>query len=255
VDASELLSAVRVLKGSEEVDRLREACRLSQVGFEAAFRSMHVGSTEAELTSIAAEAMLRSGARPGWEPFMLKFIAGPDRFGEHLLLSTEEKVSAGSQLHADGGCAVDGYRCDFMRSAVVGRLSDQAEAAYELAIEGLDAAVKNLSPGRPIGEAWQAAADVFTRAGHPAGATLTWGHGIGLDHWEVPQISQPGTPAGDLVARKGMVLCVEPSAGSELSHRGGPVGTFIVEDQVAVGEDGIEILTAGLPRALFRSGP
>jgi len=47
VDASEILGAVRVLKGPEEVDRLREACRLSQIGFEAAFQSMHVGSTEA----------------------------------------------------------------------------------------------------------------------------------------------------------------------------------------------------------------
>ena len=94
VDASEVIGAVRVLKGDEEVDRLREACRLSQIGFRAAFEAMHVGSTEAELTSIAAVAMLDAGARPGWEPFMLKFIVGPDRFAEHLLLSTDAKVFA-----------------------------------------------------------------------------------------------------------------------------------------------------------------
>jgi Xaa-Pro aminopeptidase len=252
VDASTLLSALRMLKGTEEVDRLREACRLSQVGFQAAFESLKVGSTEAELTRRAAEAMLRAGARPGMEPFMLKFIAGTDRFSQALLLSTSRSVAAGEQLHADGGCAVDGYRCDFMRSAVIGRLPERAEEEYELAIKALEAGLSELKPGKPLAAAWQGAADTFKAAGRAGGATLTWGHGIGLDHWEPPQISGPGTPAGDLVARPGMVLCVEPSAGSEL-QTGPPIGVFIVEDQVAVTSKGIEVLTSVMPRALFRA--
>jgi Xaa-Pro dipeptidase len=253
VDASALLSTVRMLKGSEEVDRLREACHLSQVGFEAAFRSLEVGRTEAELTRTAAEAMLQAGARPGMEPFMLKFIAGPDRFPEHLLLSTSRPIAAGEQVHADGGCAVDGYRCDFMRSAVIGRLPDAAERDYDLAIRALEAALARLKPGRPLGNAWTAAAEVFKADGHETGATLTWGHGIGLEHWEPPQIAPPGTPAGDIVARPGMVLCVEPSAGSEVRGAEPVEGTFIVEDQVAVTADGIEILTSPMPRTLFRA--
>jgi Xaa-Pro dipeptidase len=252
VDASTVLSALRMLKGTEEVDRLREACRLSQIGFQAAFESLTAGSTEAELTRRAAEAMLEAGARPGMEPFMLKFIAGTDRFREHLLLSTSRAVAAGEQVHADGGCAVDGYRCDFMRSAVIGRLPDRAEEEYQLAIKALEAGLSELKPGRPLAAAWQGAADTFKAAGRAGGPTLTWGHGIGLDHWEPPQISGPGTLAGDLVARPGMVLCVEPSAGSELSA-GPPIGVFIVEDQVAVTADGIEVLTSPMPRTLFRA--
>ena len=49
-----------------------------------------------------------------------------------------------------------------------------------------------------------------------------------------------------------MVLCVEPSAGSEL-QTGRPIGVFIVEDQVAVTSEGIEVLTSVMPRALFRA--
>jgi Xaa-Pro dipeptidase len=255
IDASSLLLAVRMLKGPEEVDRLREACRLSQIGFEAAFKSLRIGSTEAGLTRVAAEAMLHAGARPGMEPFMLKFIAGQDRFPEHLLLSTERPVAAGEQVHADGGCAVDGYRCDFMRSAVIGRLSDGAESAYELAISALEAGLARLEPGKPLGNAWTAAADVFKAAGLDGGPTLTWGHGIGLDHWEPPQISAPGTPEGDLVARPGMVLCFEPSVDSESQEPDPMAGVFIVEDQVAVSSEGVEVLTSTLPRALFRASP
>ena len=99
---------------------------------------------------------------------------------------------------------------------MIGRLPDRAEEEYELAIKALEAGLSELKPGRPMAAAWQGAADTFKAAGRAGGPTLTWGHGIGLDHWEPPQISGPGTPAGDLVARPGMVLCVEPSAGSEL---------------------------------------
>jgi Xaa-Pro dipeptidase len=254
VDASSLLLAVRMLKGSEEVDRLREACRLSQIGFEAAFESLRVGSTEVELTRVAAEAMLHAGARPGMEPFMLKFIAGQERFGEHLLLSTKRRISAGEQVHADGGCAVDGYRCDFMRSAVIGRLSDGAEQSYAVAIAALEAGLARLEPHQALGEAWAAAAAVFRAAGQDGGPSLTWGHGIGLDHWEPPQISAPGTPEGDLAARPGMVLCFEPSASPEVQGSEPPPGVFIVEDQVAVTSEGVEVLTSTLPRSLFRAG-
>jgi Xaa-Pro aminopeptidase len=254
VDASSLLLAVRMLKGPEEVDRLREACRLSQIGFEAAFESLTVGCTEVELTRVAAEAMLHAGARPGMEPFMLKFIAGEERFGEHLLLSTDRPISAGEQVHADGGCAVDGYRCDFMRSAVIGRLSDSSEGSYDLAVAALEAGLAGLRPGKPLANAWTAAADVFRAAGQEGGPTLTWGHGIGLDHWEPPQIAAPGTPEGELVARPGMVLCFEPSAGSETEASHQLPGVFIVEDQVAVTSEGVEVLTSALPRTLFRAG-
>ena len=49
-----------------------------------------------------------------------------------------------------------------------------------------------------------------------------------------------------------MVLCFEPSAGSELKSEP-QSGVFIVEDQVAVTLDGIENLTSVMPRALFRA--
>ena len=254
IDASMLLQAVRMLKGAEEVDRLREACHSSVIGFTAAFEALTVGTTEAEMTRVAAEAMLRAGARPGMEPFMLKFIAGRERFREHLLLSTDHAVAAGEQVHADGGCAVDGYRCDFMRSAVIGRLSDSSEESYTLAIAALEAGLAKIKPGQPLSAAFAAASDVFKGAGIEGGVSLTWGHGIGLDHWEPPQIAGPGTPEGDLIARPGMVLCFEPSVADETHTTEPPQGTFIVEDQLAVTSESIEVLTAAMPHVLFRSG-
>ena len=66
--------------------------------------------------------------------------------------------------------------------------------------------ISELKPGRPLSAAWQGAADTFKSAGRAGGPTLTWGHGIGLDHWEPPQISGPGTPAGDMVASEVSLL-------------------------------------------------
>jgi Xaa-Pro aminopeptidase len=51
-----------------------------------------------------------------------------------------------------------------------------------------------------------------------------------------------------------MVLCFEPSAGSETEGPHPLPGVFIVEDQVAVTSEGVEVLTSALPRTLFRAG-
>ena len=78
------------------------------------------------------------------------------------------------------------------------------------------------------------------------------GHSIGLDHWELPLIGQPGSEQGEVIARPGMVLCVEPTIvgmGGDDEWRS---GIFTAEDQVVVTESGVEVLTTEIPRALVR---
>ena len=184
---------------------------------------------------------------------MIKIVAGRDRYREPLLLSTNRPVAEGEQVHCDGGCAVDGYRCDFMRSAVIGNLSDAAERRYSVAVEALEVGLQNFQPGQPLSEAWRAADGVLTKDASETGPALTWGHGIGLDHWEPPQIARPGTAEGDILARPGMVLCFEPSAGPETGYVDPAEGVFIVEDQLVITESGIDNLTTGMPHGLFRA--
>jgi Xaa-Pro aminopeptidase len=254
VDVALAIWAMRALKSAEEISRLREAVRLSEIGYMAALDALAPGVTEASLTRIAGEAMLHAGARPSVTPMTLIFLAGPERYRQVLQPAIDRAIREGEQVWMDGGCSVDGYRADFIRSGVIGRLSDSAEHYYDVAVQALDAAVEALGPGRKLGESWSAAQACFDDAGVGTFTLIPGqiGHSIGLDHWELPLIGKPGSEQGEVVARPGMVLCVEPTIVGMDGDDDWKSGIFTAEDQVVVTEAGVEVLTTQIPRTLVR---
>ena len=254
VDAAPMLWAQRAIKSPAEIERLREATRLSQIGFRAALDALRTGVTEAELTRTAVRAMLEAGARPSITPMTLIFLAGPERYRQIVQPSIDRAVQPGEQVFMDGGCSVDGYRADFIRSGVIGRLTDSSEHWYEVAVNALAAAVEALAPGRPLGDSWAAAQRVFDDAGVGSATLLPdqVGHSVGLDHWELPLVARPGTEMGDVQARPGMVLCVEPTIVGPEGDAEWRDGLFVAEDQVLITEKGAEVLTSEIPTALVR---
>ena len=254
VDVALPIWAMRALKSAEEITRLREAVRLSEIGYLAALDALTPGVTEAALTRIAAQAMLAAGARPSVTPMTLIFLAGPERYRQVVQPASDRPIREGEQVWLDGGCSVDGYRADFIRSGVIGRLSDSAEHYYDVAVQALDAAVEVLGPGRKLGESWSAAQACFDDAGVGSFTLIPGqiGHSIGLDHWELPLIGKPGSEQGEVIARPGMVLCVEPTIVGMNGDDDWTSGIFTAEDQVVVTESGVEVLTTQIPRALVR---
>ena len=253
VDIALPVWAMRALKSDEEISRLREAVRLSEIGFQAAFDALAPGVTEAELTRIAAQAMLAAGARPSVVPMTLIFLAGAERYRQIVQPASDRVVRAGEQLWLDGGCSVDGYRADFIRSGVIGRLSESAEHYYDVAIQALDLAVQALGPGRKLGDSWTAAQDCFDDAKVGAFTLIPGqiGHSIGLDHWELPLIGKPDSEQGEVIARPGMVLCVEPTIAG-MGDDDWTSGLFVAEDQVLITDSGVEVMTSQIPRTLVR---
>jgi len=254
VDVALPIWAMRAIKSAEEVARLRKAVQLSEIGYMAALDALTPGVTEASLTRTAAQAMLAAGAEPSVTPMTLIFLAGPERYRQIVQPATDRAIRQGEQVWLDGGCSVDGYRADFIRSGVIGRLSDSGERYYDIAVMALDAAVEALGPGRKLGESWSAAQACFDDAGVGAFTLIPGqiGHSIGLDHWELPLIGKPGSDQGEVIARPGMVLCVEPTIVGMDGDEDWRSGIFTVEDQVLVTESGVEVLTTQIPRTLFR---
>ncbi|HYM66963.1 MAG TPA: Xaa-Pro peptidase family protein [Patescibacteria group bacterium] len=254
VDIAMPLWGMRALKSAAEITKLREAVRLSEIGFQAAMDALRPGATESELTRIAGQAMLAAGAKPSTVPMTLIFLAGPQRYRQVVQPAGDRPINPGEQVWLDGGCSVDGYRADFIRSAVIGRMTDRSERYYDVAVQALDAAVKALGPGRKLGESWTAAQGCFDKEGVGAYTLIPdqIGHSVGLDHWELPLIGRPGSEQGEVVARPGMVLCVEPTIVGMDGDSDWTSGIFCAEDQVVITDSGVEVLTSQIPRTLVR---
>jgi Xaa-Pro dipeptidase len=253
VDASLELSAIRSLKSVGEIARIRESARLIQLGFRAAHEALAVGVTEVGLTRVASRAMLDAGAAPGIDAPVLIFMAGAERYRQPLQPSTDRGINRGELVSLDGGCAFDGYHSDFARCAVIGELAPRAAELIAVTEQALDAAVSAITPGAPIGWAFAAAKGVLDQAGLGAAAVNphSIGHSIGLEHWELPGVSALGTVSGDVRARPGMVLCVEPQLAGADGDSDWRDGLFMLEDQVLITESGPEVLTSQVPRSVL----
>jgi Xaa-Pro aminopeptidase len=148
----------------------------------------------------------------------------------------------------DGGCIYEGYWCDFKRMASIGEPRPEQRRFYELAKEGLFAAIDAIRPGAPFNAPLKAAFAVNDRAGF--GAFSRWcleagwtaiGHSLGLDLHERPGLTAHNTT----LFQENMVLSVEPYITLngvypyyEAEEK------FGLEDVVLVTADGAEILTS-----------
>ena len=253
VDASPELSAVRALKTPAEIDRIRESVRIAQLGFQAVHEALADGVTEIELTRVASHTMLSAGAAPGLTAPILIFAAGAERYRQPLQPSTDRAIKRGELVALDGGCVFDGYHSDFARCAVIGALSPRAAELIAVTEQALDAAVSAISPGVPLGQAFEATREVLDGMGLGSAAVNphSIGHSIGLEHWELPGVAALGTVSGDVHARPGMVLCIEPQLAGAYGDTRWRDGLFMLEDQVLVTEDGSDIMTSQVPRSVL----
>jgi Xaa-Pro aminopeptidase len=142
----------------------------------------------------------------------------------------------------------EGYWCDFKRMACVGEPRPDQRRFYNLAKDGLFAAIKAIQPGVPFNAPLQAAFAVNDQAGF--GAFSRWclengwsaiGHSLGLDIHELPGLSASNTA----LIQENMVLSVEPY----ITLNGvfpfwDANEKFGLEDVVVVTKDGVEILTS-----------
>jgi Xaa-Pro dipeptidase len=162
VEASRLVSELRVTKSSAEIAFVREAAKLSDLADRAAIDRLRAGADEgAVLAAMHAEIFAGGGDYPGNE-----FIIGS---GADALLcrykSGRRELDADDQLTLEFAGAYRHYHAAIMRTHIVGRPKPLHRAYHTAAREALLACEAQLRPGRTAGEVFQAHAEVFDAHG------------------------------------------------------------------------------------------
>ena len=224
VDAVPVLDALRAVKSPAEIDLMRRGTVLNAESLAVVLE----GGREGDSTAKVARAVEREMRLRGLHHLYALVCAGPSFFR-----APTERLHwhRGGVLHVDTGAMLDGYIAELCRTAVLGAPSALAERMLA-GCRALEAAVLPvLREGSPAREV-QRAGDELLR-GHPLGRYGAFiAHGIGLVHHEDPVIDSRSTA----VLRSGMVVSIE----MEFRHE--EVGHVKIEDMVAVGAAGAELL-------------
>ena len=274
-----LLHELRLRKGPEELERMREAARISAEAHELARQVVRPGLNERQVQAVIEQHFLEQGARG---PAYGTIVAGGDNACVLHYIANNAPLNDGDLLLIDAGCSLaDYYNGDITRSFPInGRFSGEQRALYELVLAAQEAAVASVAPGFSAEGVHETALRVLVAGlldlGLLAGSLdgvieqgayrhlymHRTGHWLGLD---VHDVGAYRLGEHHVELEPGMVLTVEPGlyvsdrlpvpdGQPEIEARWKGIGIRI-EDDVAVTAHGHENLTAAAlksPAALER---
>jgi Xaa-Pro aminopeptidase len=246
LDAAPLLSAAKIVKTAEEVERIRRAQRINEEAMDVVRTQLAPGGSQLQLTATFFREVFARGASgntvdPVWDVV-------PRRRNDVFSLTgdlpfptpTAGRVLArGDVIFSDTGIDLDGWASDFGRTWTVGTEPNaQQRDQFARWCEIRDACCKTIAPGATAHDVARAA--IAANGGvRPWFPHLYVAHGIGTDPAELPFCGTDlGAAAEDeVVLAPGMVLVLEPVVWDE-----GEAG-YRAEEIVAVTADGCERLT------------
>ena len=232
-DAADILWGLRMIKSDDDIESLREACRITGESFDATFGSTRAGDRYPAIGRRMEAAMTASGGRGAWT----LQTSGTGSYGSATGAPRDRPAEPGEMVWLDAGCSVDGFYSDFSRAGVVGRPTPGQIDAHRAIVELTWRGIGMIRPGVPVAEIASAVTDGVRAIGFPISADSSGlagrvGHGLGYDITEPPHLSE--TDPSRLEA--GMVVSVEPGVATD-------EGLFHVEENVLVTADGYEVLS------------
>ena len=258
-----LLHDMRLFKSRDELALMKKAAKISVNGHIRAMQTCEPGKFEYELEAELMYEFNRNGA--GWA---YQSIVGSGA-NSCILHYTENNqvMNDGDVVLIDAGAEYDSYAADITRTFPVnGRFTEAQKEIYDVVLEAQEEAIKAAKPGNHWNDPHKAAVKTLTRGmvelgllkGTPAklikegGYSKYYMHRTG--HWIGMDVHDVGDYKVDdewRLLEKGMTMTIEPGLyiphGSRGAKRWWDIGVRI-EDDIAITNDGCEILTKGLPR-------
>jgi Xaa-Pro aminopeptidase len=256
-----ILHDMRLYKSRAEISAMRKSAKIAVAAHTRAIGVIKPGMFEYEIEAEYLHEFRRHDATISYSPIV---GGGANSCTLHYIRNSEQ-LRDGDLVLIDAGCEFDYYASDITRTMPVGgRFSPEQRAVYEIVLEAQLAAIDRTRVGNHWNDPHDAAVNVITRGLKKLGLLdgslprlikdgayreffmHRTGHWLGMDVHDVGDYK-----VGDewRQLESGMVTTVEPGiyipASSKVPSRWRNIGVRI-EDDVAVGSNGPDVLTLGL---------
>jgi Xaa-Pro aminopeptidase len=236
---------LRLIKSSEEIERLEVAARLSDAAVNAITAQVEVGMDERQVAAIVESAYLSDGGTNHIHFFAATSMDQPDKCVPSQFQSTR-RLQAGDILFCEISAAFWGYAAQVLRSFTIAAdptpLFADLHRAADAAFDAIAAVVR---PGAHAAEL-AAASSVIEEMGFTTYDDLVHGYGGGYLPPVLGSSSRPNLPIPDLTLVEGMALVIQPNVITTDERAGVQTGHLVV-----VTSDGHRSLH-DVPRGLVR---
>lgn len=232
VNAMPVMLEARAVKTADEINCLRMAVAITEIGWCALLEALKPGVRDRDLVAAANDAMYRAGIEDVW--MVIVSSGGPPQ-------TTDKIVRVGDVVTVDFvRCTYMGYNTCWYRNAVVGvKPTQKQKDKYNRMNDRLYRVLDAIKPGvstAEVAQLWETAEQKgFTS--EEAAWCDDMGHGIGLFLYEYPVINRLWSLDHPQILEEGMTIAVEA-----LDPVDPALGRIKVEEMVVVTKNGVQIL-------------
>ena len=246
------------IKSPAEIDRMREACRMSAEVRDLCAAAVAPGVSTAEIDQIVADYCDKHKVKASfyrYEGFPGRICVSINDEVIHGIPRPHRIIMPGDLVKTDVGIFKNGFNGDTSRTVMVGVVDPETIRLVETTKRCLAAGIAACGPGVHLGDVGHAIEQVALEAGF--GVVRGWiGHGVGRTVHEDPQVPNYGVPGTKMVLKPGMTIAIEPmitlTKAGEQTDVLADGWTVVTRDRcvsahfehtVAITDDGCEILT------------
>jgi Xaa-Pro aminopeptidase len=229
VDATPLLTALRLIKSPAEIACLREAGRQACAGYAKLLEAAVPGNTEVFAAGAAEGAARMAGA----EAVVFTVFGSGPRVHTIIGRATERVIQDGDMIMAALAVQYQGYVATVEFPFVAGAASNEQRRLLGVLFEAANTQLQYLRAGVVMGEMVRAVKQVFAKHDMSAYDTYPPLHGIGLAEAESPYPDATSTGAFETG------MCVN----SDISLFGHPWGANRIEEGFVIGAASAESIT------------
>ncbi|MBR6337433.1 MAG: aminopeptidase P family protein, partial [Ruminococcus sp.] len=200
---SESINALRMIKTPDECEKMIQAQRIAEQGFEHMLSFIREGRTEREIQLELDYYMLSHGAEA--LSFDTIALSGRNTSLPHGVPS-DKRVERGEFVLLDFGAVVDGYHSDMTRTVCVGQPDDKMKRVYNIVLKAQLAALDAVKAGIKGCELDKIARDIISAEGYGEQFGHSLGHGVGVEIHEPPYAAK----SYDKPLPENSIVTVEP---------------------------------------------
>ncbi len=244
------------IKTPAEIEKMREAGRLTKNVLDLIERSIREGMTTKDLDKIAYDYIKSCGATPsflGYSGYPASICTSIDEMVVHGIPSKDVVIKSGQIVSVDVGVIYNGWQGDAARTFMVGEVSEEKKKLVEVTKQCFFNAVEHLRDGTPLGDIGYYVQSHAEANGFSVVRALV-GHGIGREMHEDPSVPNYGKKGTGIRLKSGMTIAIEPMINAgvyqvDFMPDGWGVKTkdrrpsAHYENTVAITDNGVEILT------------
>lgn len=177
VDATDLIRDVRHIKSALEMEALREAARIADVGMAAAKDAIQPGVTELEVFGAFTSAMCKVG---GEFPGILPPVMSGFRSNCLHPLASRKRIERGERVNVDLCGVYKRYHCNIARGFWVGEPPSEVVRLHARSIEAFEIIRSMLAPGLKIKLLLEAVSEHYASMGILDDAYWSGGYELGI---------------------------------------------------------------------------